>query len=143
MGTSRDLRRQSRSNGVSCLSARPSDISTLLVGISPFCNLPLARRRRGGFELGASYAVLQRSQRFRCRNGLARGIEGRAHILLTLLDGLSVLMPAMVKNDPLSGSLDETRAGAAACAVHGRIYKRLTEDLVDDGNRSEPMTLHE
>src|ERR1700681_4837843 len=111
MGTSRDLRRQSRSNGVSCLSARPSDISTLLVGISPFCNLRPTRRRRGGFELGAAYAVLQRSQRFRCRNGLARGIEGRAHILLTLLDGLSVLMPATVKNDPLSGSLDETRAG--------------------------------
>jgi hypothetical protein len=52
-------------------------------------------------------------------------------------------MPAMVKNDPLSGSLEDTRAGATACAVHGRIYKRLTEDLVDDGNRSEPMTLHE
>jgi hypothetical protein len=63
--------------------------------------------------------------------------------LLTLLDGLTVLMPGDGQEQPLSAGLGDTRASAAACAVHERIYKRLTEDLVDDGNRSEPMTLHE
>jgi len=42
--------------------------------------------------------------------------------LLTLLDGLRVLMPAMVKNNPCPGVWD-TRASAAACAVHGRMTR--------------------
>jgi len=62
--------------------------------------------------------------------------------LLAVLDGLRLLMPAIVKNNPCPGVRD-SRASAAACAVHGRMYKRLTENLVDDGNRSEPMTLYE
>src|SRR6266446_1061900 len=81
-------------------------------------------------------------QRFRCRNGLAPWYRRLCTHLAYLLDGLRVLMPAMVKNNPCPGVRD-SRASAAACAVHGRMYKRLTENLVDDGNRSEPMTLHE
>src|SRR2546423_11866431 len=48
----------------------------------------------------------------------------------------------MVKNSPCPGVWD-SRGGAGDCAAHERMYKRRTEDLVDDGNRGEPMTLHE
>jgi hypothetical protein len=50
------------------------------------------------------------------------GIEGCAHILLTLLDGLRMLVPAMVKNNPCPAVAD-TRASGRDCAVHARMYK--------------------